>query len=434
MPYLTPDSVPEDGVCRPLFIPNSSDWLAIVSGAITELVKTWNWEQFGAVTVEEAVAAMQDMVDQYYAGGSCMSCAEIIACIYPEGMLTQYDEFGNLEESADGGATWTPALYRDPRFIGERVTLSTGIDCDDAKAMVGYIESAIGSLKDQLDVSAAIGGLVVVILGALAAVLSGGAATALGIAFAGAVASSSSALITAALTAEVMQRLLCNLYMNLNGKTTISTADYDAIRAQLAVDETGLAYTVLWHSITNMGARGLQNSIPLGYTSSVEAYDCEDCDAWCYTFDFEADDNGWVALTLTAPSATYGTWVAGGWVTTDATSGSNKRRALNIERTFASAVITDVEVNYTFVEGAIPTQAPTKFVVALGGTNIIQVVHPASVPASPFIWSGSATVTSIRVSLTPSQRADGGALSGSASVTQVTLRGTGANPFGSDNC
>lgn len=73
MPYLTPDEIPEEGVCRPLLIPDDTAWLALVSGALTELTQPYNWEQFGAVTVEQAVERMQAMVDAYYAG-ACGSC------------------------------------------------------------------------------------------------------------------------------------------------------------------------------------------------------------------------------------------------------------------------------------------------------------------------------------------------------------------------
>lgn len=68
MPYLTPDVIPEGTTCRSLLIPESSDWLAIVSGALTELTLHWNWEQGGAVTVEQALAVMQTMINGYYEG------------------------------------------------------------------------------------------------------------------------------------------------------------------------------------------------------------------------------------------------------------------------------------------------------------------------------------------------------------------------------
>jgi len=71
MPYLTPDSIPEGDDCRPLSIPASTDWLAFFGGALTELTKTYNWQQFGSVSVEDTVAKMQEIIDSWYAGGCC---------------------------------------------------------------------------------------------------------------------------------------------------------------------------------------------------------------------------------------------------------------------------------------------------------------------------------------------------------------------------
>lgn len=71
MAYLTPDDIPEDDVCRPLSIPASSDWLAFFGGALTELTKTYNWQQWGTLSVDDTVAKMQEIVDNWYAGACC---------------------------------------------------------------------------------------------------------------------------------------------------------------------------------------------------------------------------------------------------------------------------------------------------------------------------------------------------------------------------
>jgi len=73
VPYLTPDEIPEGTVCRPLYIPDDTAWLALVSGILTEGVKPWNWEQFGTLTVEECVEVMQGIVGSYY-NTECDSC------------------------------------------------------------------------------------------------------------------------------------------------------------------------------------------------------------------------------------------------------------------------------------------------------------------------------------------------------------------------
>lgn len=103
MPYLTPDEIPEERDCRALSIPASTDWLAIVSGALTELTKTYNWEQQGSVTVDEAVAAMQTMIDAYYEG--CASGT----CMLPGGYhATRINAAGHLEILNDSGE-WVDA-------------------------------------------------------------------------------------------------------------------------------------------------------------------------------------------------------------------------------------------------------------------------------------------------------------------------------------
>lgn len=62
MPFLTPNDAPTTYICRRIFIPDSQEWLALVNGALSELIKEENWEQFGFVTPAQAVAIAQDMV------------------------------------------------------------------------------------------------------------------------------------------------------------------------------------------------------------------------------------------------------------------------------------------------------------------------------------------------------------------------------------
>lgn len=71
MPFLTPSETPVARVCRRLFIPDSPDWLAVVNGALSELIRTENWESFGAVTPVEAAAVAQQMVLDFLESG-CM--------------------------------------------------------------------------------------------------------------------------------------------------------------------------------------------------------------------------------------------------------------------------------------------------------------------------------------------------------------------------
>jgi len=96
MPYLTPDEIPEGDICRPLSIPASSDWLAFFGGALTELTKTYNWEQFGSLTVDETVEKMQEIIDAWYLD----ACGE---CELPGGgSVIRLNEDGMIEILEDG--------------------------------------------------------------------------------------------------------------------------------------------------------------------------------------------------------------------------------------------------------------------------------------------------------------------------------------------
>jgi len=63
--WLTPDTPGAGFICRPLFIPNGVDWLAIVDGALNELCFTYNFEAFGTSSVDDTVAAFTTMFDHF---------------------------------------------------------------------------------------------------------------------------------------------------------------------------------------------------------------------------------------------------------------------------------------------------------------------------------------------------------------------------------
>lgn len=84
MGYLTADTCPTDSVCRALFIPNDEAFLAIVRGALQELIFPWNYDKFGALDPEFMSACFQDMFDKFcFNEGICRMIGEIIAYAGP---------------------------------------------------------------------------------------------------------------------------------------------------------------------------------------------------------------------------------------------------------------------------------------------------------------------------------------------------------------
>lgn len=68
MPYLTPEGeVPTGLQCRPVFIPDGPEWLALVSGALSELTQRRNFEQPpDGLPVDTVVEVFEEMLATYY--------------------------------------------------------------------------------------------------------------------------------------------------------------------------------------------------------------------------------------------------------------------------------------------------------------------------------------------------------------------------------
>jgi len=63
--WLTPDAPTATFTCRRLLIPGGDDWLAIVTGALNELIYARNFEAFGAYTPEQTASLFNDMFDDF---------------------------------------------------------------------------------------------------------------------------------------------------------------------------------------------------------------------------------------------------------------------------------------------------------------------------------------------------------------------------------
>ena len=60
--YPTPDSLPEDTVCRVLSIPNSTQWLGTIMGALLPLIDAANWMDYGELTPDECADIALDII------------------------------------------------------------------------------------------------------------------------------------------------------------------------------------------------------------------------------------------------------------------------------------------------------------------------------------------------------------------------------------
>lgn len=65
MGYPTPNSIPTERICRTIQIPDDPLWLAIVNGALSELLDIRNYEAYGTLTPEETANQFALMFGDY---------------------------------------------------------------------------------------------------------------------------------------------------------------------------------------------------------------------------------------------------------------------------------------------------------------------------------------------------------------------------------
>lgn len=310
MPYLTPDELPEERDCRALSIPASTEWLAIVSGALTELLKTYNWEQRGAVTVDEAVAAMQVMIDAYYDGCSCTTPGGLrVIRIGTAGQVEILDN-GEWIEPTEGDYYIPPPEAREGGTEADQICLA-------AKNAVNVLhelyENLSDSFSDSLDEAEA--GLLFVeaivgIVGVTLASISAGI-LALGL-FAFQLLYNALSYLTADLwTDDFEKQIVCFLQDCATNTDGVVTFDWECFNAHLnsLADDFSLSevqirlYLQIGFILQFIGGAGGLNLA--GATTAITDDDCSFCaDEWCvewdqttfegeWTFDFGSSNNNW---------------------------------------------------------------------------------------------------------------------------------------------
>lgn len=118
--WLTPDTAPTATRCRRVRIPDSEEWIAAVSGALTPLIYSYNWELFGTLTPEQAAERAQTMVLEYFQDDCMIGSIVSYATIDPPNGCIECD--GGTYNRVD-----YPMLYAalDPVFIVDADTFTT---------------------------------------------------------------------------------------------------------------------------------------------------------------------------------------------------------------------------------------------------------------------------------------------------------------------
>jgi len=284
MPYLTPDAPPDETRCFILTIPNDVTWIGIVKGALSELIKSYNYEAFGAFSPAQTASKFLDIYDQFVT----QECDDMACC--NQRIERRATDDGRLQISYDGGA-WEQDPD-DPRISGTSlppiVMDDTHTKCDAATNGMDEIRDFIAKVSEDLQSGLSAvelaGEIAILICALLFAPESIPILLPLLIAAAAALFNIGQAAWNSYFTSEVEGQILCALYCSLdeNGQLTSIDAFVNRLRATMT---DGIGKDEFIRFIVAMGKKGVDNMCAKG--TSAEA-DCSDC-ADCTTCDF----SGW---------------------------------------------------------------------------------------------------------------------------------------------
>lgn len=160
---------------------------------------------------------------------------------------------------------------------------------------------------------------------------------------------------------------------------------------------------------------------------------------WSCQFDFSISDAGWTNYyTGLESSGTNGTYSSPTWNASDTvySSGTIFRRRLYIQKSFTSATVTNIQMNWNITKGTfISGDAENTYSMFVDGSLYANGLPSSTTNGSNKTANSGAILvtgaTSIEIMAQSSVRTDGG-YNGTASVNSLNISGLGTNPFGAE--
>lgn len=439
MPYLTPEEMPESATCRTLLIPSSSEWLAIVSGALTELSKEWNWEQSdGGISVQDALSAVNTMLTTYYDG-----CSD---CYLPGGSpLFRLNPNGQIEQLV--GGEWVepqgeyelpPTPPRSEPTPAERKCLAA---LNAANAFEQLYEEISDAYNEGLTLQEWTNALVAVLIGILGTVF--GLVIlpliTIGAIIVGIIYETLEFVGADLWDEEFTAKLVCMLYecASDNDATDVVSFDYNCFMEKLAsavnvLDPTTAEIRLFGQISFILSFLGAQSLDAMGATTEITEGECEDC-GWCVTYDFTAGTHDF------APEIPgLGTWVSGeGWTTElfEESPGVYNATDFSIVRDFTGITIDQVIAGVrNAIPGSFVDAPPDSWVIGLYNAGV--VLDPEAEPEGDFelSYDGVLPLGILQVFTRMGYANVPGDPGGEATLSYITLRGHGTKPTGGEDC
>lgn len=301
MPYRQNFPIPEvidpPKTCLQIEIPDHPDWKAVISGLLFELTYWFNWERTGDTSGAQCAAVWKQVYNSI--DWSDMSCC----CIPPAITIRINPDTGMVEQSTDGGTTWTPQAGALQSIIvtpAPPVTSGVaGTKCDAATNVAGQVDVWIDQVSNDFTTAES---LVVfatavfeAILAAVLIALSAGTLTGiaavviptLGAALAAAWGAGKAAF-DAYWTTDNKDLILCAAYCNIGDDGSFTDAQFSAFWHQVNGDlPPNPAKMLFMGFLSSVGAPGLNAMAASGMAADS---DCSECPCAPCTANFDIWD------------------------------------------------------------------------------------------------------------------------------------------------
>lgn len=328
-------------------------------------------------------------------------------------------ETDTFQTSPDGGTTWIDNPGADPRTnVGYQLPARTGGDprCDAAANMTAKIKSIIDyaiATTTQIELVSGIIGIIALFFPPIALVIELVWALAELVAFIGL------EVVAGAFTTEVYDRITCELYAQLDANGQLDQDGYNAFLVALDASDPGTVYNVAKAVLDQMGFVGLNNAGATG----EETGDCSACETWCLVCDFTSIDGGF--------SVQFGGAYSGGtgWQPTDVSN----YRDLEIARTLGATFhVTEIGMEFDFETGNWNSGSLNSWAIwaGLGSyfTHGVIVDHDHTTNGTGRTLALTLDNDIDRLYLEIVTDTYSGAHVGSATLLNLTMRGTGTKP------
>lgn len=294
-----PDVIdPPESMTMTLCIPKNRDHMAAFFGALYSLTEWNSWQQNGTTDGKQLAAVWWRYFTSWDRNMSDLECEDGMGACCTEPLIIKRINpvTGNVEQSSNGGSTWTPAAGGFQSVIVEPVPpVTSGVaatKCDAATNVAGQIQVWIDHVTADFDTATTLLEFGLALVGAIAAavlaVLTDGLTipliaptmAALGAALA-AVWAVGKTVFADYWTTEIKTQIFCAAYCNIGDDGSYTDAQFSAFWNKVNGDLAGAPAKMLFMGfLSSVGRQGLNAMAASGSSADGDCSSC-DCDGIC---------------------------------------------------------------------------------------------------------------------------------------------------------